>query len=92
MMRQIIFLVSWCSIDSKINNLNMYLNETLPGITVQVSALHLEQGVYPTAVIALAAPQKTTWDMSIGRDMSQIAPHTAMLFVTRDTCSGTSTL
>ena len=42
-------------------------------------------------MIALAALQRTTWDMSVGKDMSLNAPHIEMRFVTRDTRSGPST-
>ena len=91
-----------CSVFSRFTITATSVLTIFPGITVQVSvrslsllisedSAYLEQGIYPTAAIALAALQRTTWDMSVGKDMSQNAPHTEMRFVTRDTRSGTAT-
>ena len=43
-------------------------------------------------MITLAALQRTTWDMRMGKDMSQIVPLTEMRLVVRDTHSGTSSV
>ncbi|ETW82622.1 hypothetical protein HETIRDRAFT_473768 [Heterobasidion irregulare TC 32-1] len=81
-----IFFLTWCFVSSNFNVTSASVMEILPGITVQVS------GIYPTAVIALAALQRTTWDMSVGRDMFHNAPHVEMRFATRDTRSVSSTI
>ncbi|ETW82692.1 hypothetical protein HETIRDRAFT_426267 [Heterobasidion irregulare TC 32-1] len=81
----IIFLACYVLSNRSSGNAVIAIGETLFAITVQVSV------IYPTAVIALAALQETTWDMSVGKDMSQNASHTEMRLVARATCSGTST-
>ena len=55
-------------------------------------SFYYEQGIYPTAIISLTALQRTTWDMTIGKDISQNTPRAEMRFVTRNTRSGTSTI
>ena len=48
---------------------------------------HSDQGSYPTAVIALAAFQKTAWDMSIGRASRNVPERHATLGHTHSAAS-----
>ena len=49
------------------------------------------QGIYPTAIIVLAALQSTAWDMSVGKEMSQNATRTEGRLATQSIRSATST-
>ncbi|ETW82608.1 hypothetical protein HETIRDRAFT_416733 [Heterobasidion irregulare TC 32-1] len=82
----IIFLVSWVCASITFDITTQAINEILPGIAIQVS------GIYPTAIISLTGLQRTTWDMTIGKNISQNTPHAEMRLVTRNTRSGTSTI
>ena len=78
------------------------LRSVISAIMVQISVRHTRlflivnnhtysQGIYPTAIIVLAALQNAAWDMSVGKEMSRNAPRPEMRLAPPNFRSVTST-
>ncbi|ETW82729.1 hypothetical protein HETIRDRAFT_426287 [Heterobasidion irregulare TC 32-1] len=79
----IVFIAVRISDGVELTDIDWYT--VLSAIMVQIS------GIYPTAIIVLAALQNTAWDMSVGKEISQHATRTERHFATPNFRSVAST-